>query len=238
MTDNFLSPAERLNAVRLRLEAACHAAGRTPESVTLLAVSKTRDCDELRAMAALGLRRFGENYLQEALGKIEALHDLDLEWHFIGPLQSNKSKPVAEHFAWVHSVDRLKLAQRLNDQRPAALPPLNICLQVNVSGEASKSGVDFDQLPELARQVAQLPRLRLRGLMAIPAPTDDFEAQRLPLRQLRQALEQLNHEGLQLDTLSMGMSDDLEAAITEGATMVRIGTALFGPRPVKATSAV
>lgn len=233
MTDNFLSPIERLNAVRQRIESACHTAGRAAGSVSLLAVSKTRDSDELRAMAALGLRRFGENYLQEALTKIEALRDLDLEWHFIGPLQSNKTRAVAEHFAWVHSVDRLKLAQRLNDQRPAGLQPLNICLQVNVSGEASKSGVDFAELVTLARQVAQLPRLRLRGLMTIPAPADDFEAQRRPLSQLRQALEQLNLEGLQLDTLSMGMSDDLEAAVAEGTTIVRIGTALFGPRPRK-----
>lgn len=238
MTDNFLSPGKRLNAVKQRLESACQKAGRAPASVTLLAVSKTRDSDELRTMAALGLHRFGENYLQEALAKIEALRDLDLEWHFIGPLQSNKSKPVAKNFAWVHSVDRLKLAQRLNDQRPAELPPLNICLQVNVSDETSKSGISLAELPELARQVAQFPRLRLRGLMAIPAPADDFETQRQPLRQLREALEQLNREGLQLDTLSMGMSDDLEAAITEGATIVRIGTALFGPRPIKAPSAV
>lgn len=233
MTDNFLSPADRLNAVRHRLENACRESGRRPDEVTLLAVSKTRSADELRALAALGQRCFGENYLQEALGKISALQELELEWHFIGPLQSNKSKPVAEHFAWVHSVDRLKLAKRLSEQRPAELPPLNICLQVNVSGEQSKSGVSFAELPELARQVAALPRLKLRGLMAIPAPANDFAAQRLPLRKLREALQQLNREGLQLDTLSMGMSDDLEAAITEGATMIRIGTALFGPRPPK-----
>lgn len=233
MTDNFLSPNERLLAVQQRLESACHEYRRPTDSVSLLAVSKTRDSDELRTMADLGLRRFGENYLQEALSKIEALKDLDLEWHFIGPLQSNKSKPVAENFAWVHSVDRLKLARRLSEQRPPELPPLNICLQVNVSGEESKSGVSFAELPELARQVEKLPNLRLRGLMAIPAPADDFETQRAPLRRLRQALEQLNHEGLQLDTLSMGMSDDLEAAVAEGATIVRIGTALFGPRPQK-----
>lgn len=233
MTDNFLSPSERLLAVQQRLESACHEVDRPIDSVSLLAVSKTRDSDELRAMAALGLRRFGENYLQEALSKIAALKDLDLEWHFIGPLQSNKSKPVAENFAWVHSVDRLKLARRLSEQRPPELPPLNVCLQVNVSSEESKSGVSFAELPELARQVEKLPNLRLRGLMAIPAPADDFETQRAPLRRLRQALEQLNHEGLQLDTLSMGMSDDLEAAIAEGATIVRIGTALFGPRPQK-----
>ncbi len=233
MTDNFLSPVDRLNAVRKRLENACGASDRSPDEVLLLAVSKTRSADELRALAALGQHSFGENYLQEALGKITVLQDLELEWHFIGPLQSNKTKPVAENFAWVHSVDRLKLAQRLNEQRPAGLPPLNICLQVNVSGEQSKSGVSFAELPELARQVATLPHLKLRGLMAIPAPADDFAAQRLPLSKLREALLQLNLEGLQLDTLSMGMSDDLEAAIAEGATMVRIGTALFGPRPPK-----
>jgi len=233
MTDNFLSPAERLQAVGRRLETACREHGRNPNDVALLAVSKTRSAEELRAMAALGQRRFGENYLQEALTKIAALRDLDLEWHFIGPLQSNKTKPVAENFAWVHSIDRLKLARRLSEQRPAGLPPLNICLQVNVSDEESKSGVSFAGLSELAREVASLPRLNLRGLMAIPAPADDFAAQRRPLRQLREALEQLNREGLQLDTLSMGMSDDLEAAIAEGATMVRIGTALFGPRQAK-----
>ncbi len=234
MTDNFLSPAERLHAVQQRLKSACHEYARSPDTVALLAVSKTRDSEELRRMAALGLRRFGENYLQEALRKIDALRDLDLEWHFIGPLQSNKTKPVAENFAWIHSVDRLKLARRLSEQRPTALPPLNICLQVNVSGEQSKSGASFAELSELAHQTAALPQLRLRGLMAIPAASDDFETQRRPLRQLHEALQQLNLEGLQLDTLSMGMSDDLEAAIAEGATIVRIGTALFGPRPGKA----
>jgi PLP dependent protein len=233
MTDNFLSPADRLNAVRQRIESACRESGRIPNEVALLAVSKTRSADELRALAALGQRSFGENYLQEALGKITALQELELEWHFIGPLQSNKSKPVAEHFSWVHSIDRLKLARRLSEQRSPELPPLNVCLQVNVSGEQSKSGISFAELPELARQVAALPQLKLRGLMAIPAPADDFAAQRLPLSKLRKALHQLNLEGLQLDTLSMGMSDDLEAAIAEGATMVRIGTALFGPRPPK-----
>jgi PLP dependent protein len=233
MTDNFLSPADRLNAVRQRIESACRESGRIPNEVTLLAVSKTRSADELRALAALGQRSFGENYLQEALGKITELQELELEWHFIGPLQSNKSKPVAEHFSWVHSIDRLKLARRLSEQRSPELPPLNVCLQVNVSGEQSKSGISFAELPELARQVAALPQLKLRGLMTIPAPADDFATQRLPLSKLREALHQLNLEGLQLDTLSMGMSDDLEAAVAEGTTMVRIGTALFGPRPSK-----
>jgi PLP dependent protein len=233
MTDNFLSPADRLNAVRQRIETACRESARNPGEVLLLAVSKTRSADELRALAALGQRCFGENYLQEALGKIAALQDLDLEWHFIGPLQSNKTKSVAQHFSWVHGIDRLKLARRLSEQRPPDMPPLNVCLQVNVSGEQSKSGVSFDDLPALARQVAALPRLRLRGLMAIPAPADDFAAQRQPLHQLHEALQHLNRDGLQLDTLSMGMSDDLEAAVAEGTTMLRIGTALFGPRPPK-----
>lgn len=234
MTDNLHSPDTRLQTVRRRIEAACLEYGRSPDSVTLLAVSKTRNSEELRTMAALGLRRFGENYLQEALDKIEALADLGLEWHFIGPIQSNKTRPLAEQFDWVHSVDRLKIARRLSEQRPADLPPLNICLQINVSGESSKSGITLAELPGLAHEVAELPHLRLRGLMAIPAPADDFEAQRYPFRLMGEALEQLNRNGLQLDTLSMGMSGDLEAAIAEGATMVRIGTALFGPRQPKA----
>lgn len=233
MTDNLLTPGKRLQTVQQRIADACRRFGREADSVTLLAVSKTRGGDELRAMAADGVRRFGENYLQEALQKIEELNDLNLEWHFIGPIQSNKSKPLAQHFDWVHSVDRLKIARRLSEQRPEGLEPLNICLQVNVSGEQSKSGATLEELPALARDVAALPRLRLRGLMAIPAPADDFEQQRQPFRLLHQALEQLNRDGLGLDTLSMGMSGDLEAAIAEGATMVRIGTALFGPRPPK-----
>lgn len=234
MTDNLHSSAKRLQSVLHRIETACRDHKRAPESVTLLAVSKTRSSEELRQMAGLGIRRFGENYLQEALEKIALLADLDLEWHFIGPIQSNKTKPLAEHFAWVHSVDRLKIARRLSEQRPEHLPPLNICLQVNVSGEQSKSGITLEELPELAREVASLPQIHLRGLMAIPAPAADFEQQRLPFRAMRTALEQINREGLHLDTLSMGMSGDLEAAIAEGATMVRIGTALFGPRPPKA----
>lgn len=234
MTDNLHPPGDRLQTVRQRIDSTCRQFERAPESVHLLAVSKTRSSDELRAMAALGLRRFGENYLQEALQKIEALADLELEWHFIGPIQSNKTRPLAEHFDWVHTVDRLKIARRLSEQRPAHLPPLNICLQVNVSAEESKSGITLADLPDLAMEVSQLPRLQLRGLMAIPAPAEGFEQQRLPFRQMRRALEQLNSEGLQLDTLSMGMSGDLEAAIAEGATIIRIGTALFGPRPPKA----
>lgn len=234
MTDNLHSPENRLQSVMQRIDAACREHNRNPDSVILLAVSKTRNSDELRQMARQGIRRFGENYLQEALQKITALADLDLEWHFIGPIQSNKTRPLAEQFAWVHSVDRLKIAHRLSEQRPSHLPPLNICLQVNISGEQSKSGLTLKELPAIAREVATLPNLNLRGLMAIPAPADDFEQQRQPFRELRLALEQLNREGLQLDTLSMGMSDDLEAAIAEGTTMVRIGTALFGPRPPRA----
>ena len=233
MTDQPLTSATPLQQVQQRIRRACLEYDREPHSVTLLAVSKTRSSEELRAMAAQGIHRFGENYLQEALQKIEALDDLTLEWHFIGPIQSNKTRPLAEHFDWVHTVERLKIARRLSEQRPAHLPPLQLCLQVNISGEQSKSGVSLAELPQLAHEVARLPHVQLRGLMAIPAPADNFEQQRLPFAQLRQALERLRGEGLELDTLSMGMSDDLEAAIAEGATLVRIGTALFGPRPPK-----
>ena len=207
--------------------------GREPGDIQLLAVSKTRTPDEIRAAAAAGLSAFGENYLQEALDKIDALSDLAIDWHFIGPIQSNKTRPVAEHFAWVHTVDRLKIARRLSDQRPGHLPPLNICLQVNIDGEASKSGAAPDELKELALAVAQLPNIRLRGLMAIPAPSDDSEAQRQPFFRLRQLLDTLRAGApalADLDTLSMGMSADMAAAIAEGATIVRIGTAIFGPR--------
>lgn len=230
MTNNSQNEQIRLDSVHQRIEQACLKAGRDPLQVRLLAVSKTRPAADLRRMAALGQPCFAENYLQEALEKITALADLPLEWHFIGPIQSNKTRLIAEHFAWVHSVDRLKIAQRLSEQRPERMPPLNICLQVNISGEESKSGVSLAQLPELAAQVAALPRLRLRGLMAIPAPAEGLTEQRRPFAALRQALEGLNAGDLSLDTLSMGMSDDLEAAILEGATMLRIGTALFGPR--------
>lgn len=196
----------------------------------LLAVSKTWPADSVREAAAAGQRAFGENYVQEGVAKVEALAGLGLEWHFIGPLQSNKTRLVANSFAWVHSIDRLKIAERLSEQRDVHLPPLDVCIQVNVSGEASKSGVAPDDLPELARAVAALPRLRLRGLMAIPEPTSDVALQRARFASLRQLREQLNAGGLQLDTLSMGMSDDLEAAIAEGSTMVRVGTAIFGGR--------
>jgi PLP dependent protein len=225
--------AEKLQAVTAQIVAAARNAGRDPSEIALLAVSKTISADVLREAHAAGQRAFGENYLQEALDKIAALAESapGIEWHFIGPIQSNKTRPIAENFAWVHSVDRLKIAQRLSEQRPAALPPLNICIQVNVSGEASKSGCAPQDLPALAHAVAVLPGLRLRGLMTIPEPAASEAEQRRPLRQLRQLCEGLRADGLALDTLSMGMSADLAAAIAEGATMVRIGTAIFGERP-------
>ena len=205
------------------------------QSVTLLAVSKTFGPDAVRDAFTAGERCFGENYVQEALDKMAALADLrrDIEWHLIGPLQSNKTRVVAEHFDWVHSVDRLKIAQRLSEQRPESMPPLSVCLQVNISGEASKSGLMPDDVAGVARAVAALPRVRLRGLMAIPEVVAgaDTAAQRRPFRALRALFDQLRSEGLALDTLSAGMSDDLEAAILEGATMVRIGSAIFGRRP-------
>ncbi|MDA8256030.1 MAG: YggS family pyridoxal phosphate-dependent enzyme [Betaproteobacteria bacterium] len=225
------SIAANLQAVRARIAAACVAAGRAPGSVELLAVSKTWPAESVRAAVAAGQRAFGENYVQEAVGKVTELGGLGLEWHFIGPLQSNKTRPVAENFAWVHTVDRLKIAERLAAQRPLNLPPLQICVQVNVSGEASKSGCVPEQAIELAAAVARLPGLRLRGLMAIPEPTADTARQRRQFAALRQTLERINAErDCRLDTLSMGMTDDLEAAIMEGATMVRIGTAIFGRR--------
>lgn len=219
-----------LQAIRQRIAHAAVEAGRSPGSVQLLAVSKTKPMDDVRAAAAAGQRDFGENYVQEGVEKIEALHDLGLTWHFIGPLQSNKTRPVAEHFDWVHSIDRLKIAQRLSEQRPAHLPPLQVCVQVNVSGEDTKSGCEPAEAEALCRAVAALPRLQLRGLMAIPAPADDEAAQRAPLARLRGLYESLRADGLPLDTLSMGMSHDLEAAVLEGATLVRIGTAIFGER--------
>lgn len=218
--------------MRDRIAAACAGAQRDVQSVTLLAVSKTFGAQAVREALAAGQHRFGENYVQEALEKMAALADVRarLEWHLIGPLQSNKTRAVAEHFDWVHTVDRLKIAQRLSDQRPAHLPPLQVCLQVNISGEASKSGLAPAEVGALAREVAALPRLRLRGLMAIPEPAGDRDAQRRPHRALRELLDSLRAQGLDLDTLSMGMSADLEAAILEGATIVRVGTAIFGAR--------
>ena len=204
------------------------------QSVTLLTVSKAFDAEAVREAFAAGEHRFGENYVQEGVDKIAALADLraQLEWHLIGPLQSNKTRVVAEQFDWVHSVDRLKIAQRLSEQRPAHLPLLNVCLQVNISGEASKSGLRADAVEAVARDVAALPRLALRGLMAIPEPAETVDAQRAPHRALRELLQSLQAQGLPLDTLSIGMSADLEAAIAEGATIVRIGSAIFGQRSV------
>jgi pyridoxal phosphate enzyme (YggS family) len=219
--------AENIAKVGVRIREATQASQRNLADIGLLAVSKTKPAGAIREAHAAGLCDFGENYLQEALEKQAELSDLPLIWHFIGPIQSNKTRPIAEHFDWVHSVDRLKIAQRLSDQRPAHLPPLNICLQVNVSAEDSKSGCSPDELLELAKAVAALPNLRLRGLMAIPEPTDDVTAQHAAFARVRQLRDEL---ALNLDTLSMGMSHDLEAAIAEGATWVRIGTALFGAR--------
>ncbi|MNF48652.1 hypothetical protein D3C84_299040 [compost metagenome] len=223
--------ADNISQVAARIRAAEQAAHRVEHSVRLLAVSKTKPSEAVREAFAAGVRDFGENYLQEALSKQQDLTDLPLSWHFIGPIQSNKTRAIAENFAWVHSVDRLKIAQRLSEQRPADLPPLNICIQVNVSGEASKSGCTPADLPELASAISALPHLRLRGLMAIPEPTDaraEQDAAFAAVRELNNSLqERLN---LPLDTLSMGMSHDLESAIAQGATWVRIGTALFGAR--------
>ncbi len=228
------SIGSNLQEVRQRIARACAQAGRDANSVTLLAVSKTFPAEAVREAFAAGARAFGENYVQEALAKIDALADLraQVAWHLIGPLQSNKTRPVAEAFDWVHSVDRLKIAARLAEQRPPGLPPLNVCLQVNVSGEDSKSGVAPAELPALARAVAVLApeRLRLRGLMSIPEPTADLEVQRRQHRQLRELFDLLLADGLALDTLSMGMSGDIEAAIAEGSTLVRVGSAIFGTR--------
>ena len=218
-----------------RINKACTESGRSHSDLTLLAVSKTQPAEQLAELANLGQRDFGESYVQEALPKLDALSalgltDKGLVWHFIGPIQSNKTRLIAERFDWVHSVDRLKIAERLSAQRPAHLPPLNVCLEVNISDETSKGGVLPAELPALAQKVAALPHLHLRGLMAIPAPSDDPATQRTAFRHLRQLLEQLRTMGLDLDALSMGMSDDLEAAIAEGATHLRVGTALFGAR--------
>ncbi|HSC47724.1 MAG TPA: YggS family pyridoxal phosphate-dependent enzyme [Gammaproteobacteria bacterium] len=225
--------ARNLAAVHARIAAAAASAGRDPASVRLVAVSKAQPAAAVAAARDAGQVDFGENYLQDALPKLAALAGRGLCWHFIGQLQSNKTRSVAEHFDWVHTLDRESIARRLSEQRPASFPPLEVCLQVNVSGEASKGGVAPGRLPALAAAVAALPRIRLRGLMAIPVAAKDGEAQRAPFRKLRQLLESLNVEGHRLDTLSMGMSEDLEAAVMEGATLVRIGTAVFGPRRPK-----
>ena len=224
---------ERVEAVRERVARAAAAAGRNAHSVTILAVGKAQPVALLAAAAGCGLRHFGESYLQEALDKIAALRDHDLTWHFVGRVQANKTRPIAASFAWVHAVDRLRVAERLSEQRPLHAPPLNVCLQVNLAGEDTKGGVAPAQLPALVRAVGALPRLALRGLMCIPPEESEPARQRAWFARLRELLERLNAAGARLDTLSMGMSGDFEAAILEGATIVRLGTALFGPRPVQ-----
>ena len=226
--------ADALATVRERIAAAERRFGRPPGSVTLVAVAKTKPASLIREAWEAGQRQFGENFVQEAVAKLDELSRLSgpggIEWHFVGALQANKSRTVAERFDWVHTVDRLRIARRLSDQRPAWLPPLNVCFQVNVSGEGSKSGVEVAEVADLASSVAELPRLRLRGLMTIPRPCTGLDEQRAALRPLVEAYERLRADGHPLDTLSMGMTDDLEAAVAEGSTMVRIGTAVFGPR--------
>ncbi|CAH0157081.1 hypothetical protein SRABI118_00661 [Massilia sp. Bi118] len=226
--------AGNLQAVEATIQVACEAAGRPRSTVQLLAVSKTFPAEAVLEAVAAGQRAFGENYLQEGVDKIaavaKALPDTRLEWHFIGPIQSNKTRPIAASFDWVHTVERLKIAQRLSEQRPPELGPLNICLQVNISGEASKSGVTPDELPALAQAVAALPNLRLRGLMAIPEPQIDPELQRVPFARLRELAQDIVKSGIHLDTLSMGMSSDMRAAVLEGASIVRVGSAIFGAR--------
>jgi len=225
--------AENVRVVRERIARAAARCGRDSDSVTLLAVGKTHSAETLRAAAACGLEHFGESYVKEALPKIETLRGLGLTWHFIGQLQANKTRPVAEHFHWVHGVDRLRIAERLSEQRPVHAPPLNVCLQVNVAGEATKGGVTPEALPGLAEAVAALPRLSLRGLMCIPPPEEDEARQRHWFAETARLMRSLHLPGVKLDTLSMGMSNDFEVAIEEGATIVRVGTALFGPRATR-----
>ena len=224
------SIAQSLEIFRNRVTVLERRYDRPPQGVRVLAVSKTKPPEAVRAAAEFGQREFGENQVQDALTKLDALDDLDLVWHFIGPIQSNKTRVIAARFDWAHSIDRAKIARRLNQQRPENLPPLDVCIQVNVSGESSKSGVDPEQVEELAQVVSELPRLKLRGLMTLPRPCDELEEQRRPFAALRAMLETLNARGFALDTLSMGMTDDMEAAIAEGATIIRIGTAIFGAR--------
>ena len=223
----------RIESVRNNITQAISKFARTENSVQLLAVSKTRTPDEITTAYNCGQTCFGESYLQEALQKIEHLKDVAIEWHFIGKIQSNKTRQIAENFDWVHSVDKLKHAQRLNDQRPDSMSPLNICLQINIDNEESKGGVDPEDAAELIQQVNQLPRIQLKGLMAIPSPTDDLDKQRVPFRKLRELRDRLTTDNMRLETLSMGMSGDIEAAIAEGSTIVRVGTAIFGPRNYK-----
>jgi len=221
---------DRIQAVRERMRRAVERAGRDVDSVTLLAITKAHSVETIRAAAACGLEHFGESYVKEALPKIETLEGLELTWHFVGQLQANKTRPVAEHFAWVHGVDRLRIAERLSEQRPFHAPPLNVCLQVNVGDESTKAGVAPAELPALAEAVALLPRLAVRGLMCIPPPEEDEARQRQWFAETARLMRHLHVPGTTLDTLSMGMSADFEIAIEEGATIVRVGTALFGPR--------
>ncbi len=236
MSDTIESVTSRLNRVQQRIADAARAAGRDIDEIRLIAVSKTRPAEDLIAAQAAGQTRFGESYLQEALVKIAALQAYTLEWHFIGPIQSNKTRRIAESFDWVHSVSRIDIAQRLDRQRPPALPPLNVCLQVNVSGEAAKSGCTPEQLPQLAAAVSELEHLQLRGLMAVPAASGLQSEQCQAFRQLRELYIQLKNDYPSMDSLSMGMSNDLEAAIQEGATHLRIGSAIFGPRAARANA--
>jgi len=222
--------AENIQSVRERIAQACQASGRPANAVALLAVSKTFSADVVRQAHACGQRAFGENYIQEAVDKIQALSDLPLEWHCIGPIQSNKTRLVAQHFAWAHTVDRLKIAQRLSEQRTPELAPLQVCIQVNIDGGATKAGVAPDEVLELAQQIQALPKLRLRGLMTIPEPASDFAAACVVHARARDLLQALNAKGLGLDTLSMGMTGDLEAAVHSGSTLVRVGSAIFGKR--------
>jgi pyridoxal phosphate enzyme (YggS family) len=222
--------SEGVNRLQSRIAQACMAAGRSVDSVTLLAVSKGQSSAAIDSAASCGVENFGENFLQESLPKIETLAGRELTWHFIGRLQANKTRPVAENFAWVHAVDRLKIAERLSAQRPVHAPPLNLCLQLHVGGEASKGGVEAADIALLAAAVRELPRVRLRGLMCMPPAEESIARQRLWFRETRQVFDYLNEHGLGLDTLSMGTSQDFESAIAEGATLVRIGTAIFGPR--------
>jgi pyridoxal phosphate enzyme (YggS family) len=230
MTTDYKKIRENLQKIHKRIEIAATSCGRDPATVTLLAVSKTKPAEAIRAAFEAGQSSFGENYVQEAIGKIELLRDLDIEWHYIGGIQSNKTRVIAQSFAWVHGVASLKHARRLSEQRPDGISPLNLCLQINISGESSKQGVTPAEAPALAREIAQLPNVRLRGLMALPEPTDDSRQQHLAFSRVRALFDELRRDGHDLDTLSMGMSADLEAAIEEGSTMVRIGTAIFGAR--------
>jgi len=222
--------AHNIKSIRAQIKEIAQKYARQPDSVQLLAVSKTRPIEDIQAAYAENQHHFGENYLQDALSKIDNISESSIEWHFIGPIQSNKTRQIAENFNWVHTIDRFKIAQRLNDQRSPAQTPLNLCIQVNVSGESSKSGIHFEDTLTLAKHISLLPNIHLRGLMTIPAATNDFELQRQPFRLLRELKDEIQSQGIELDTLSMGMSNDMEAAIAEGSTIVRIGTAIFGAR--------